>query len=154
MNYLGFFFLFCECETVDQKRKLMQLSCIPSFILGFFKHFSFYSLSTLSLLAYAKRFGSKSKESAWNTGDLVLIPGLGRSPGKGNICPLQYSCLENSMDRGAWQDTDHWVTKSDTTERLTLSLSLVTFHIIFDSFVLLPSFLWNLSLFSWSSDYS
>ena len=73
---------------------------------------------------------SNGKESAWNTGDLVLIPGLGRSPGKGNICLLQYSCLENSMDRGAWQDTDHWVTKSDTTERLTLSLSLVTFHII------------------------
>ena len=85
--------------------------------------------------------GSVVKSLPAIAGDMGLIPGLGRSPGKGNICPLQYSCLENSMDRGAWQDTDHWVTKSDTTERLTLSLSLVTFHIIFDSFVLLPSFL-------------
>ena len=47
--------------------------------------------------------GSAGKESACNTGDLGLIPGLGRSPGEGNGYSLQYSCLENSMDRGAWQ---------------------------------------------------
>ena len=46
--------------------------------------------------------GSVDKESACSAGDLVLIPGLGRSPGEGNGYPLQYSCLENSMDRGAW----------------------------------------------------
>ena len=46
-----------------------------------------------------------------------LIPGLGRSPGVGNGNPLQYSCLENSMDRGAWQVTVHGVTESDMTER-------------------------------------
>ena len=45
---------------------------------------------------------SNGKEPACNEGDLGLIPGLGRSPGEGNGCPLQYSCLENSMDRGAW----------------------------------------------------
>ena len=45
--------------------------------------------------------GSDSKESACNAGDLVLIPGLGRSPEEGNGNPLQYSCLENPMDRGA-----------------------------------------------------
>ena len=45
---------------------------------------------------------SDSKESTCNAGDLGLILGLGRSPGKGNSYPLQYSCLENSMDRGAW----------------------------------------------------
>ena len=45
--------------------------------------------------------GSYSKESACNTGDLGLIPGSGRSPGEGNGNPLQYSSLENSMDRGA-----------------------------------------------------
>ena len=44
--------------------------------------------------------------------DTGLIPGLGRSPGVGNGNPLQYSCLENSMDRGAWQATVHGVTKS------------------------------------------
>ena len=43
------------------------------------------------------------KKSAHNVGDLGSIPGLGRSPGEGNSYPLQYSCLENSMDRGAWQ---------------------------------------------------
>ena len=46
--------------------------------------------------------GSESKESACNTGDLGLIPGLGRSPREGNGSPFQYSCLENSMDGRAW----------------------------------------------------
>ena len=46
---------------------------------------------------------SKGKESARNTGDLCSIPGSGRSPGEGNDNPLQYSCLESSMDRGSWQ---------------------------------------------------
>ena len=45
------------------------------------------------------------------------IPELGRSPGEGNGNPLQYSCLENPMDRGAWQATAHRVTELDTTER-------------------------------------
>ena len=45
--------------------------------------------------------GSDGKESAWNAGDLGSIPGLGRFPGEGKGYPLQYSCLENSMDRGA-----------------------------------------------------
>ena len=46
--------------------------------------------------------GSDGKESTRNERDLGLIPGLGRSPGEGNNYPLQYFCLENSMDRGAW----------------------------------------------------
>ena len=46
--------------------------------------------------------GSDGKESACNVGDLGLIPGSGRSPGEGNGHPLQYSCLENPMDREAW----------------------------------------------------
>ena len=58
--------------------------------------------------------GSDSKESACNAGVLGLVPGSGRSPGEENGYPLQYSCLENSMDRGAWQDTVHGVTKSRT----------------------------------------
>ena len=58
--------------------------------------------------------GSDSKESACNVGDLGSVPGLGRSPGGGHGNPFQYSCLENSMDRGAWRATVHGVTKSQT----------------------------------------
>jgi len=56
--------------------------------------------------------GSDSKESTCNAGDTGLIPGLGRSPGGGHGDPLKYSCLENPMDRGAWQATVHGVAKS------------------------------------------
>ena len=49
--------------------------------------------------------GSDGKESACNVGDLGSIPVLGRSPGEGNDYPLEYSDLENSMDRGAWEAT-------------------------------------------------
>ena len=51
--------------------------------------------------------GSDGKESACSAGGPGLIPGSGRSPGEGNGNPLQYSCMENSMERGAWQDTAH-----------------------------------------------
>ena len=54
--------------------------------------------------------GSDGKESACDAGDLGSIPGLGRSPGGGHGNPLQYSWLENSMDRGAWWATVHGVT--------------------------------------------
>ena len=54
-----------------------------------------------------------------NAGDTGLIPGLGRSPGGRDVNPLQYSCLKNSMDRGAWRGTLHGVSKeSDMTEQL------------------------------------
>jgi len=56
--------------------------------------------------------GSDSKESACNVGDLGSIPGSGTSRGKGNGNPFQYSCLENSMDRGVWWAIAHGVTKS------------------------------------------
>ena len=56
--------------------------------------------------------GSDSKESACNVRDLGSIPGSKRSPGGGNGNPLQYSCLENLMDRGGWGATVHGVTKS------------------------------------------
>ena len=64
--------------------------------------------------------GLDGKESACNTGDLGSIPGLGRSPGEGNGNALQYFCLENSIDKGAWQATVHGVAKSQTRlEQLT-----------------------------------
>ena len=56
--------------------------------------------------------GSDGKESAHNVGDLGLISGSSRSPGEGNGCPLQCSCLESPMDRGAWWAAVHGVTKS------------------------------------------
>ena len=65
---------------------------------------------------------SVGKESTSNAGDLDSIPGLGRSPGKGNDNPLPYSCLGNPMDRGAWRATVHGDPRvghdleSDTTE--------------------------------------
>ena len=56
--------------------------------------------------------GSDGKVSAYNVGDTGSIPGSGRSPGEGIGNPLQYSCLENPMDRGAWLAIVHGVTKS------------------------------------------
>ena len=58
--------------------------------------------------------GSDGKESACNAGDPGSIPGLERSPGEGNGTPLQYSCLENPMDGGAWQATVHGIIESWT----------------------------------------
>ena len=66
-------------------------------------------LNTQALKGKGFPAGSDGKELACNTGDLGLITGLGRSPGEGNGYPLQYSCLENSMDREAWQVTVHEV---------------------------------------------
>ena len=57
---------------------------------------------------------SAGKEPASNAGDLCSVPELGRSPGEGKGYPLQYSCLENPMDRGAWGATVHGVAKSRT----------------------------------------
>ena len=62
---------------------------------------------------------SDGKESACSVGELGSIPGSGRSPGEGNGNPLHYSCLGNSMNRGAWWSTVHGATELDMTERLT-----------------------------------
>ena len=68
--------------------------------------------------------GSDGKASVCSAGDLGSIPGLWKSPGEGNGNPLQYSCLENPMDRGAWYATVHGVAKSRT------QLSDFHFHFI------------------------
>ena len=71
------------------------------------------------------------KASAYNAGDPGSIPGLGRSPGEGNGNPLQYSCLENPMDRGAWRATAHGVAKSRTQLSDFTSLQYLSFFFIF-----------------------
>ena len=72
---------------------------------------AFYSRESVYQL-YAG--GLDGKESACNVGDMGLITGLGKSPGEGNANPIQYSCLENPMDRGAWQATVHRIAGSQT----------------------------------------
>ena len=68
--------------------------------------------------------GLDGKASAYNAGDPGSVPGLGRSPGEGNGNPLQYFCLENPMDRGAWWAAVHGVAKS----RTWLNDFIFTFH--------------------------
>ena len=84
------------------------------------------------LVVVASLVAQTIKESACNVGDPGSIPGSGRFPGEGNGNPLQYSCLENTMDRGAWWATVHGVTKSwtqlsmrtHTTYIVTLTLNI------------------------------
>ena len=71
---------------------------------------SYYSLPILGDFSG----NSDGKASVYNAGDPGSIPGSGRSPGEGNGNPLQYSCLANSMDAGAWWATVHGVPKSQT----------------------------------------
>ena len=74
--------------------------------------------------------GSEGKASACNARDPGSIPGSGRSPGEGNGTPLQYSCLKNPMDRGAWWATVHgghksWTRLSDTRQNLVDTTELL-----------------------------
>ena len=100
------------------------------FIFGFLKisgHILFSQDSYLAIeecvLNMSFPGGSDSKDAACNAGDLGLIPGFGRSPGEGNGNPLQYSCLENSMDRSLAGPCS--CKESDMTARLTLLLSFI-----------------------------
>ena len=86
---------------------------------------------------------SDGKKSKCNAEDLCLIPGLGRTPEEGSSYPLQHSCLENFMDRGAWQATySPWSHKeSDTTEQLTFSLlaEKIEFTLVYSTPEQIPS---------------
>ena len=89
--------------------------------ISYSEKFTYCIITTILHFAKSKiiRFlgGSEGEESACNVEDTGLTLGMERSPGEGNGCPLQYSCLENPMNKGAWQATVHEVTKSQT--RLT-----------------------------------
>ena len=74
----------------------------------------FHSFLWLSIFHMDFLGGSDGKVSAYNAGDLGLIPGSERSLGEGNGNPLQISCLESPMDKGTWWATVHGVTKSRT----------------------------------------
>ena len=98
---------------------LLQCSCLenhrdgePGGMPSMGSHRSGHDWSDLA--AAAEAFGSDSKESACNVGEMGLIPGSGRSPGGRHHNPLQYSCLENPMDRGDWGATVRGVAKRGT----------------------------------------
>ena len=75
-----------------------------------------------------KKLIGNAKNSPDKAGDMGLIPAWGRSPGRGNGNPLQYSCLGNPMDRGAWWATIHGVTKSQTRLKLLSTLACTACH--------------------------
>ena len=82
----------------------------------FFFHVNWYFVYNLNIVGDSQvvLVVKNLPANAGEESDMGLIPGSGRSLGVGNSNPLQYSCLENSMDRGAWQATVHRVTKSQT----------------------------------------
>ena len=94
--------------------------------------------------------GSDGKASVYNAGDLGSSPGLGRYPGEGNGNPLQYYCLENLMDRGAWQAAVYGVTKSRTRlSDFTSSLNKLLEDKECDLFPGPPSSLYHCIVLSW-----
>ena len=104
--------LFCQLCLDSAEAIWMEvvLFCVPAW-----QSWAPQTLSLdLQLGIKASQVAQIVKLFACNVGDLGLIPELGRSPGEGNGYSLQYSCLENPMDRGAWQATVHGVTKSQT----------------------------------------
>ena len=94
---------------------MFQYSLSMISVLSLFKAMTGQSQSeenNVSLSLHSFSGSSDDKEAACTAGDPGSVPGSGRSPGEGNGYPLQYSCLENSMDRGVWQATVHGVAKS------------------------------------------
>ena len=121
-----------ESNTIEQL-KWTKLNCVLATGLSDESHFP--SKLLLAIICQINGFpgGSDSTESACNAGDPGLIPGLWRSSGEGNGNPFQYSCLENSMDRGAWWATVHGVSKSQIWLRnFHFQLLSVKTHIVCD----------------------
>ena len=119
MTFINSLFTFRFTYYVHLFRSLLFIAC-QTFHLRFF-----FFVPEVHLLEFAFRMKAASLlaqiikhlpavPSACNAGHLGFIPGLGRYPGEGNGTPLQYSCLQNSMDVGAWSATVHGVAKSRT----------------------------------------
>ena len=105
--------------------------------INFCKSVMVFWLLTMLYLKVTLHDGLKVKASACNEGDLGSILGSGRSPGEGNGNPLQYSCLENPMDWGAWWDTVHRVAKSQTRLSDVTSLTWwLNLHLIYHIYML------------------
>ena len=116
--YLGLICLWQRFKEIDIA---FSVASQYYFFLFCYQLFAFYFLRW-QLQDHVCPSGSDGKESACNAGDLGLIPGSGSSPGEGNGNPLQYSCLENSMDRGAWELQSIGSKELDTNEWLILWL--------------------------------
>ena len=99
INYAVVNFIYYACLGIGASTCLLRASIHSAHVGHLLRVYSFPG-------------DSDDKESACDVGDRGLIPGSGKSSGEGNGNPLQYSCLGNSMDRGAWQATVHGVTKS------------------------------------------
>ena len=105
---------FCSTTFGPHKQYLTQKKTAVLSVLPMSIHLFLRNKYILILYFGVFPGGSDSKEPACNVGDLGSIPGSGRSPGEGNGNPLQYSCLENSVDGGAWGAVIHGVAKSQT----------------------------------------
>ena len=106
LNYRKIYIYMCwfKQQTCESTGRLILRKLSLVFFILYFPLMYFLSVSSFYKHVLYCNFpgGSDGKESACNAGDLGSIPGSGRSPRKGNGNPLQYSCLENPMDRGAW----------------------------------------------------
>ena len=128
-KYLGVKTLYQRTGTFPILIDVAELyQCTPAFAVVESISLNPHRHSKTNILTYTMGFfpcGSEIKTSASNVGDPRSIPGSGRSPGEGNGNPLQYSCLENPMDGGAWWATVHGVAKSWT----RLNDFTFTFHL-------------------------
>ena len=121
--------MFVDFYTCTTLKKILQLTNFISHVNStsiedkrntVFPRFQILCIFCIAFLLYHLKAGlsfpgrSDGKESACHAGDPGSIPGSGGSPGEGNDNPHQYPCLENPMDRGAWQARVHWVPKRRT----------------------------------------
>ena len=125
-SYNGFLTSLSPIGPLYLAQGPLQKTCLPSqdssgiLVLYFSDHLR----STRLKMGFSG--GSDGKESACNAGDPDSIPRSGRSPGEGDGYLLQYSCLGNSMDRGAWRTTVHGVTESQTCSQAQDTFSVIS----------------------------